>query len=66
MALKQTQILEFPGVTEDTFEVFDGEARDTANNALSTANSKLKTATLQTEYAEETKTLKLTLLTNTQ
>lgn len=79
MAKKQTSIIAFPGVTEDEYEVFDQQARkdaqtaiqsanaakSTATNALSVANGKLKSATLQTSYADSTKTLSITLTTTT-
>lgn len=79
MAKKQTSIIAFPGVTEDEYEVFDQQARkdaqtaiqtantakSTATNALSVANVKLKSATLQTNYADSTKTLSITLTTTT-
>lgn len=79
MAIKQTSKLTFPGVTEDEYEIFDAQARQdaqsavqkannansTAQSALSVANGKLKTVTLKTSYADDTKTLSITLQTST-
>lgn len=65
MAVKQTSILEFPGVTEDTYEVYDEQARTDASNALSVANGKLKSVTLKATYKDSSKTLSISLETST-
>ena len=80
MALKQTSILAFPGITEDEYEIYDRQARQdaqtaistansanaTAGNALNVANGRLKSASLQTNYEDDTKTLNIRLITNTK
>lgn len=57
---------------ENTYVIYDETARSDANNALSTANDalqkanqKLSSASLQSSYENDTKTLTLQILTTT-
>lgn len=70
MANKQLSSIIITG-DENTYEVYDETARSmaqlaesTATQAQTTANSKLKTVSLQSSYADESKTLTLNLISS--
>lgn len=65
MADKQLSKLKITPNDEDTYIIYDNEARTLVQSAQSTADSKLKTASLSSSYDSVSKTLTISLLTTT-